>query len=240
MFTPRFLEGFSLIADYYEIEVEDAITSVDSQLAADLCYSDPTFDNRFCDSISRDADGEISRIINREENLNLLISEGIDITLAYDFELPAIPGEFRSQVLYTHVLANEERFNGPDGEEVDDFAGEVGLPTDEYRFTLRWSNDDFTVRYRLNYTGTVVDDNDPDPEDIAGDDKFGLTLVHDIYASYRFGESDRYQVYGGINNIEDNHGPYLPDGYVNGDNSNVGDSYDRVGRRFYLGLRASF
>ncbi len=240
VFTPTFFDDFTIIADYYEIEVEDAITSVNSQLAADLCYTDPTFDNRFCDSITRDADGQISRIVNQEENLNLLISEGIDVTAEYGFELPTVPGNFDAQLIYTRVLANEERFDGPFGEEIDDFAGEVGLPEDEFRFTLRWRMNDLRLRYRLNYIGSVVDDNNPNPAFVAADDQFDETLIHDIYASYRFGNDDQYQVYGGINNIEDNHGPYLPDGYVNGNNSNIGDSYDGIGRRFYLGLRANW
>ncbi|MCG8371772.1 MAG: TonB-dependent receptor [Proteobacteria bacterium] len=236
VFTPTAVDGLSIIADYYDIEVEDAIASVDSQLAADLCYTDPTFNNRFCDSITRDVDGQIARIVNQVENVNVLISEGIDVSANYRFAFDGLAGEFDAQLLYTHVLANEERFNGPDGEEVDDFAGIVGLPEDEYRFTLRWGTDDVSVRYRLNYTGTVVDDNDPDPADVAGGDKFEHTVVHDLYASYQFGSDDRYRVYGGVNNITDDHGPYLPDGYVHGHNSNVHASYDRTGRRFYIGF----
>jgi len=93
--TPEAWQGFSFIADYYKIEVEDAISSVNSQLAAELCYSDADFvNNRFCESITRGSDGQVSRIINQEENLNNIISEGIDVTMAYEFEMPGIPGEF--------------------------------------------------------------------------------------------------------------------------------------------------
>ncbi|MCH9693600.1 MAG: TonB-dependent receptor [Gammaproteobacteria bacterium] len=236
--APRALDGFTLIADYYKIEVEDAISSVDSQLAGDLCYSDPNFpNNRFCPNITRGNDGQVSRIINQEENLNSLVSEGIDVTLAYDFEIAAIPGDFETSIIYAHIMKNEASFDGPDGEVIDDFAGEVGLPEHEYRGTIRWSTDAFSVRYRLKYSGTVRDDNDTDPADIFGFVRFEQTLIHDIYASYKFGNEHRYRVYAGINNIENQTGPYLPDGYASGENANVGDSYDRVGRRFYLGLK---
>lgn len=236
--TPSALEGLTLIADYYKIEVEDAISSVDSQLAGDLCYSDPSFpSNRFCPNITRGNDGQVSRIINQEENLNSLVSEGIDVTLTYDFNIAAIPGEFETSILYAHIIKNEASFEGPDGEVVDDFAGEVGLPEHEYRGTIGWSKDDFTLRYRLKYSGTVRDANDTDPEDVFGFKRFEQTLIHDIYASYTFGNDHKYRVYAGINNIENQTGPYLPDGYASGENANVGDTYDRVGRRFYMGLK---
>ena len=241
VFTPRFLPGFTLIADYYRIDVEDAVASVDSQLAADLCYTDPNFNNRFCDSISRDVDGQVDRIINQEENLNLLISEGIDVTMTYDFELPRVPGDFRTEVIYTHVKRNEEQFDGPDGLVIDDFAGEIGLPIDEYRFTLQYDpNRDWRIRYRLNYTGTGFDDNGANPEDLLAGIKFEQVLVHDIYASYEFGNDHDFRVFFGINNIEDQHGPYLPDDFLNGEDHNVGDTYDAIGRRFYVGLDFSW
>jgi iron complex outermembrane receptor protein len=242
VFTPTALDGFSFIADYYKIEVEDAISSVDSQLAGDLCYTDgDTFStNRFCDSITRGTDGQVSRIINQVENLNSLTSEGIDVTLSYDFNVASIPGDFETNIIYSHIKKNEENFDGPFGPVTDRYAGEVWLPKDEYRATVRWSNNDLTVRYRLKYSGTAIDDHNTDPEDIFGFKRFEQTLIHDIYASYTFGDEHRYRVYGGINNIEDQHGPYLPDGYASGENVNVGETYDRVGRRFYLGFNLNW
>lgn len=238
VFTPQFLEGFSLIADYYNIEVEDAISSVSSQLAGDLCYGSEDFgNNRFCSSITRGSDGEVSRIVNQEENLNSLISEGVDVTMAYDFELDGLPGRFNSKLIHSRIIRNETNFNGPDGEVIDDFAGEVGLPEKEYRFTLGWRNNDFKLQYKLKYVGSAVDDNNVAEEDIFGFVTFDSTVVHDIYASYTFDYKHRYRLFGGIKNITNEHGPYLPDGYNSGNNYNVGRSYDRVGRRFYIGMK---
>ncbi len=236
--TPERWKGFSFIADYYKIEVEDAISSVNSQLAAELCYSDVNFtSNRFCDSITRDADGQVSRIINQEENLNSIISEGIDVTMAYEFELPRIPGEFKAKFNYAYIMKNESNFDGPDGEVTDDFLGEVGLPENESRFTLNWKHNNWRLRYRLKYTGTVRDDNDPAPEDVFGFITFDSVYVHDLYASYTLDRDHRYRFYAGIKNIGNEHGPYLPDGYNYGSNFNVNSNYDRVGRRFYAGMK---
>ncbi len=238
VFTPERWDGFSFIADYYKIEVEDAISSVNSQLAAELCYADVNFTtNRFCDSITRDADGQVSRIINQEENLNSIISEGIDVTMAYEFEFPRIPGQFKAKFNYAYIMKNESNFDGPDGEVTDDFLGEVGLPENESRFTLNWKHNNWRLRYRLKYTGSVRDDNDPDPEDVFGFITFDSVYVHDLYASYTLDRDHRYRFYAGIKNIGNEHGPYLPDGYASGSNFNVNSNYDRVGRRFYAGMK---
>ncbi len=238
VFTPQRWENFSFIADYYKIEVEDAISSVDSQLAANLCYSDANsfLNNRFCDSITRDADGQVSRIINQSENLNNLISEGIDMTLAYEFELPFMPGNFKSKLIYAYIMKNEENFDGPDGEVTDDFLGEVGLPEKEYKYTMDWRHNNLRLQYKLKYTGSVVDSNNPDPEDVFGFVTFDSVLVHDLFASYTLGSKHDYRIYAGIKNLTNEHGPYLPDGYESGSNFNVNSSYDRVGRRFYVGV----
>lgn len=242
VFTPRAVEGFSLIVDYFDIQVEDSISSVETQLAVDLCFNDASFSNKFCDSISFDPDGQIGRVINQDENLNQLTVEGVDVTANYDFTLSSLrlPGEFDASLVYTHVLTNEEEFNGPTGAIIDDFKGEVGEPIDEYRMSLNWKPlDGLSVGYRLNYTGTAINDNAPVPTDVLGSQKFERTLIHNLRASYRFGGDDQYRLSFGINNITDDNGPYLPDGYKDGENSNVGDSYDRVGRRAYLGFRYS-
>ncbi|MCF6264127.1 MAG: TonB-dependent receptor [Xanthomonadales bacterium] len=238
VFTPQAISGFSLIVDYYKIEIEDVIGSVASQLAGDLCYNDgSTFStNRFCSSITRDADGQVNRIVNQRENLNSRIAEGVDVSVLYDFNFPGIPGDFKSSFIYSHIITHEITFNGPDGEELNDLAGQVGRPEEEYRFKLRWDNNNYAIQYKLKYTGSVRDDNDPRPEDIFGFITFAPALVHDIYVSYSFDDSFPIRIFGGINNITNEHGPYLPDGYASGSNWNVNSNYDRVGRRFYMGF----
>ena len=236
--TPEAWDGFSFIADYYKIEVEDAIDTVNTQLVVDLCYSSEDFtNNRFCDSVTRDADGFVTRVLNQSENLNKITSEGIDVTLAYEFAFPRLPGQFKAKLNYAHIMTFESNFDGPEGIVIDDFLGEVGLPENESRFTLGWRHNNWRLRYRLKYTGSARDNNDPDPADVFGFVTFDSVYVHDLYASYRFGRKHRFRVYAGIKNIGNEHGPYLPDDYNSGSNFNVNSNYDRVGRRFYTGIK---
>jgi len=240
VFTPTAVDGLSIIVDYYHIEVDDVISSVDSQLAADLCYTDPGYpDNNFCESITRDVDGQIERIINQVENLNSLNAEGIDVTVDYGFEIPRVTGDFDIKLIYSHILQNEESFDGPDGEVTDVFAGEVGLPENEARLTIGWNLSDFYIRYRANYTGSAVDNLLLDSDD-PGYYKVSSVTTHDLYGSYTLGTNNSWRIYAGINNIGDDHGPYMPDGYKHGTNYNVHYSYDRIGRNYYAGAKFSW
>ncbi len=238
VYTPQALEDFSVSVDYYNIDIKDVIASVPSQLVADLCYTDGvTFaTNVFCESITRNDEGQVTRIINQSENLNNRIAEGVDVSVFYNFDFSAVPGQFKSSFVYTRILTNETRFDGPSGEEINDSAGQVGRPEHQYRFKFAWENNNYKLQYKLKYTGSVRDDNDPRPEDIFGFITFGTSLVHDIYFSYSFDDKYPVRLFAGINNLTDENGPYLPDGYRAGSNSNVNANYDRVGRRFYVGF----
>ncbi|WP_395375178.1 TonB-dependent receptor domain-containing protein [Marinicella sp. W31] len=241
IWTPQYVEGLSLIVDYYDIEIEDAISSVSSQDTLDLCYNSQTFpNNRFCDVISRNSIGQISRIINQQENLNALISSGVDVTLAYDFELASVPGEFDFETKYSYVDKLESRFVGPDGSEaVNEFKGEVGDSEHQARVIFGWRDGTWRLRYRVRYLSSALDDNNLSPEDIDFL-KVDDYMRHDLYAHYEFGRKDRFRVFLGINNIGDNNGPFLPSGTNSGSSRNFSSAYDPVGRFFYTGLNVKW
>jgi outer membrane receptor protein involved in Fe transport len=50
---PRFLPGFSLSVDYFDIEVEDVITSVGALTILQQCVDQPTINNPFCGAFQR-------------------------------------------------------------------------------------------------------------------------------------------------------------------------------------------
>ena len=90
---PRFTRGLSLSVDYYNIKVNNVITSVDAQTIVDQCYDSPTLNNPFCGSFQRDnAQGTVSgtpyRIIEGSllaSSLNYaqLRARGLNIALDY-------------------------------------------------------------------------------------------------------------------------------------------------------------
>ncbi len=239
--TPTVLPGLTLIADYYDIEIDGAIDSVSTQEVLDLCFQAPNFpNNRFCDVISRDSLGQLSRVINQEENLNEIRSSGVDVTLAYDFELPFVAGKFNFQTIYAYIRELEDQFNGPGGTEViSERRGEIGNSIHSYRAMIEWSYAGWRLRYEANHLGSAVDDasvSSSDPDYF----KVEPITTHDLYGSYQFGGDDRYQVFLGLNNIDNETGPFIPDGLNAGSNRNFDAAYDPVGRFFYTGFKVNW
>ncbi|MDZ3833294.1 MAG: TonB-dependent receptor [Sphingopyxis sp.] len=243
--TPRFIPGLTLTLDYYRISIKDAITSIDTQDTVDLCYTAADYpNNKFCDVITRNqASGEIIEVINYQENLNRERVEGIDAGLFYKFKPGFVPGRFDVDVRYTHYLTQDVKFTGIGGQVLTSSPlGEIGTPKDELRLKLGYRLGDFRFTYTMTYLGGGVDDlvAAPNPTDdryykVKGQD------YHRIYASYDFGKDDQYRIYGGINNLFNDYGPFMPDGLNNGNFRNiVSPLNDPAGREFYVGVRARF
>src|SRR5690606_12410152 len=57
--TPSFLPGFGLSIDYYDISIDGAITSLDTQEIVDRCHDTIAPQPELCPFISRDAAGFI-------------------------------------------------------------------------------------------------------------------------------------------------------------------------------------
>ena len=238
VFTPQSIDGLSFVIDYYDIDIDDAISTISTQTTLDLCYNSASFpDNRFCDVINRDSIGQISRVINQEENLNKLISRGVDVTIDYEFKFGGVPGKFDFETRYTYIDILESRFNGVDGNEViSQSKGEIGDSTHQARTIFGWKNDAWRIRYKMNYIGSALDDVslDSDDEDYL---KVGSFIRHGLYGHYKFGNKHRYRIFFGVDNLNDNKGPFLPLGTNSGSSRNFSSAYDPIGRFFYAGIK---
>ncbi|WP_417485698.1 TonB-dependent receptor plug domain-containing protein [Maricaulis sp.] len=243
VWAPSFAEDLYIIVDYYNIRVEDAIGSISTQTTVDLCYGAADFpNNRFCDVITRDtSDGRVVEVINRQENLNELLSEGIDVSVMWDFEVDSLPGEFGLDLRYSRSLADEFEFVGEAGQPVrEDSNGSMYDPTHEARARLSWSEGGFYASYTLRYESGGVDDLDVDPTDplyFVADDQFRSN----VYARYRFDNDYRTSVYAGVTNVFDEMGPFMPGNFASGSSSNINSPQNSlVGRQFYFGIRSEF
>lgn len=241
---PRQIDGLTIIADYFRIEISDVISSISSQDQIDLCYAATDFpNNAFCAPITRNpATGQVTEIINQQQNLNEELVEGLDVAIEYEWEFGVIPGEFDVDLRYSHYFTEQTKFNGLNGELTQTFLGEIQNPDHEFRARVGYSLDDIRLSYRLSYEQGGVDDinNNPLPSD---NQYFRVKdqYYHSIYTRYEFGEDNQYRIYGGVNNIADNLGPLIPTGTSNGSSRNITSDLARpVGREFYVGARVRF
>ncbi len=251
---PRFLPGFSLTVDYYDIRVENVITSVLAQDLVNTCYDLPTLDNSFCALINRfqgpgtGPNGEIpGQILDNDlvvsgVNFAARTVRGIDIETAYRTTFGE-DNALSTRFIYTHLFerSNFEDPSFPDFE--DRVLGELGDPQDEFRFSADLKLSNVTFGYQMQYIGSQVLNNyedffsvqgrDPENSDYADTRKYQEVFYHDIRMGIEVNE--RFNFNFGIDNILDTNPPLGLTGI--GEGSAI---YRVKGRNFYAGFRANF
>lgn len=114
VFRPQFMPGLRLSADWYQIELADAVSILSGQAIVDFCDD---FD-LFCDRITRGGDtgvafglpgdGGITFIDARRVNLGLVTVRGFDFELDYRLNLADVTRSLGSGVLGLRLLANHQ------------------------------------------------------------------------------------------------------------------------------------
>lgn len=271
--APAFLEGFKLAVDYYNISIDDAIISVENVEILKQCYAssvtlgDP---NPFCDDITRDDEGQLIKVLQRQFNLNSQSTSGFDVAL--DWVWAVGPGDLDLVIHWTHILEHEAVFEGNDGPELFDYNNQLdfGIFEDVASASLAYRFNDWRLRWRTSYKGPIVDNNErvddylerfadndvlcasADPDDL--EDcvinpevpaylYYSSYIRHDVSASYNMELSrSNLNIFGGIRNIFDED-PFVP---RTGDNYETGiGNYDSkfgggIGRFYFLGAEWAF
>ncbi len=246
VWTPSFVENFSITLDYYDIEIEDAITNVATQAIVDNCVdSSGGPDTGFCSQIDRDpVTNDVTLVRSGFINASALTTKGVDLQLLYrtDLERFKLPGELRFNVFVNRLLEldNFQFQNRPD--EIDEFAGELGTPDVQWRTNIDYRIDD----WNFNWTSRFLDrsarfDVTPisggTPEDAAAP-FLGSIWTHDLNVTYNL--SDNVRIFAGMRNVFNK----VPDGLL----GNIGFPraqgrqalYDLEGRRVNLGVQVTF
>lgn len=234
IWTPDFIENFSVTLDYYDIEIEDAIIEVASQNIIDNCV-DATggIDDNYCNAVDRGADHNIDLVRSGFLNASAYNAAGIDMEVFYGFDLGELGAVGQLDVkLFVAKLLELERFEFQDRpDEINDEKGEVGDPELQARFTASYSIEDIKVSWTARYMDSVANfDVSPgggSPEDISPAYAPSIT-THDLSLGYVV--NDHVQLNVGLRNIFDKVSPgYIEDAL-----------YDLVGRRAYANLKVSF
>ena len=146
------LDNLTVVVDYYDIEIEDAVGSLTGAAIAGACVDLPSTANQFCDSIQRNPNngGAISGFTSGNINLSSLQARGIDFDVRYDFDLPSSDGKdwgtIQTSLVGTHFI---ERFT-----ESDPIIGEtIAAETDPVQQELLIT-DQATVSDLLGVIGT--------------------------------------------------------------------------------------
>ncbi len=237
VYTPNSIEGLSLSLDYFDIEIEDAITPFLGGTANTLatCYSSlGGVGSAACNAVTRFPDGSIDDVDVPNQNAGVTTLTGYDLSIDYSFDVAGGLGSIA--YLGTYTTENETEFTP---EITLDCLGKFGnlcgepIPEYKHRMTFGWSYGGLTTQLLWRFVGSVDDD----------DDRFEFSVesldeesYFDLTASYNF--NDNYTVNFGIDNIFDETPTLIGD---NQEQSNTFPAtYDVFGRTFYVSAKASF
>lgn len=211
VWTPSYVEGLALTVDYYEIEIEDAISSVSASRLLRECYESTSYPNvPQCDAHERYPSGHLRYWYAYSVNQSSFESTGIDVALAYTFEdLGPVPGELDIRGIYTQ--RDKHTFATTDESTPFDYVGEVGFNEDIARLNFVYTNDDWLVSLQTNYYGDALDDVGYGPGaygyEIASN-KVDAMVYLDLQVRYDL--TDSLDVYFGIDNLSNKQPPYCP------------------------------
>lgn len=236
---PSTVPNLTLIVDFFNIEIEDAIATRagGAQGVLDLCFLERQ--NEFCQFITRDVDGQIIDMDLRNANVAAFRVQGIDFQAQYQQDLQEtfdLPGVIDWNLFGTYNTKNETTPSPLSGttECAGFFDGQCGQvsPVPEWRITGRgtWRNGPYSVSLRGRYWSELKDINGGSPPVADGE------LFLDIAGTYEF--SDSLRLSGGVDNILNNRPTAIGDADANA--NTLDNLYDVIGPRLFVGLTANF
>jgi outer membrane receptor protein involved in Fe transport len=240
VWTPSFGDhGISVTVDYWDIQLEDGISSLGVQNILDQCYEQLNQDA--CALIIRREDPEYSIAQIRNTNLNIAEqgANGIDTEIRWDYSSSF--GQWRAALLWTHLMERTRtRFPGQPEEELsgrftDYTATDGGMrPENKANFSLQWLWNDLSIAYLNEYIGGMDADTQFFGSDYTQD--IDDEMYHDLVASYTLGQWG-LTLTGGVTNLTDEPPPFVEIGF-NAGTDPVG--YRIFGRGYYVRAQWKF
>jgi len=249
--TPRSIPMLSKVtftADYFKINIEDAIVSTPRQYSLEQCYSGAN--PAFCAFVTRwptftgnTSAGAIRYSDTAVSNSGGKGTEGVDLTTSWADRVG--PGRMSAHVAYTYVKTLWD-LPLPTADK-DENAGEVsdaqGSATPKHKAVLnlayKWGA--FGISSTTTYNGKVaLDDQFLKQYDLpARSISIGAKVYNDFQFTYALRKST--ELYLGIDNAFDVKPPPIISGLPGNDTGTETNAsvYDPIGRRYYFGVRVS-
>ncbi len=238
VWTPEFGNGdLSLTLDYWQVDIEDGISSLGVQFILDDCYlrENPVS----CALITRTATFDIDHIDDQSLNVADQGAKGVDTEIRYSLDSDI--GQWEFALLWSHL--NERTKTPFAGAAEEQLAGRYtnitgedggGYPDDKLNYSAQWRRNDLSIAYLGEYIGPM----DTLDAGFIGDYLYEIDsqLYHDVVATYDFVGSGT-SVSVGITNITDEAPPYIDLGFNAKTDVAI---YRQFGTGYFLRLTQSF
>jgi outer membrane receptor protein involved in Fe transport len=241
---PHWVPHFQIAIDWINIDLSNAITSLSLTQVMDACYDSTSFPNQYCSLFSRNASGQVTGYTTPLQNIQGETFSGLQVQSNYSIDVNDLPFIHRLPFLhgdgdhgnllfafggfYNHNLSNT--ILGVTTPEVGDF----GYPVWKMNGSVRWKKGPLMIFLEGRYIG-------PASQDVT------LARSAEQYEStgayWEWNGAVSYDITKNVTaelSIDDlfNQNP-PPNSYVEG-GQNALSTYDYLGQRFVLTLRAKF
>ena len=233
---PRWMDGLAVSVDYFQIEIEDAISAVSSQNIVDGCYDSGGFPgNQFCSLFTRNRDSTSMTFLGfnflRQQQLNFakLRTTGVDFSLRYDVDWG--DNQLTFGFSGTRIDKLDNFFDPQDPSAVDPALGEIQRPEWAGSFNLGFTRGPFSVRWETQYQDNQTFPGiDAETADVTfgGEAYTDELMIHNVAFRYEFLED--YELAFGVNNVSD----------VEPFRTEIAIPVSPVGRTFFFNVRGKF
>ena len=247
--TGGFLSRFRASADYYDIDITDAIGVLGQQNIVNRCEDG---DALSCSLITRDAGNNVTNIQDTVQNVNQLIARGVDFELNYRQPLGGanalslvVLANYVADLITIDSVGSTDRagqtgLRGGTPAGIPDWTVDASARLDvgemfSFNTHVRWINNGF-------FFPTFIAPDDPgysltDPNSV-NTNSIPSRIYVDLLATVKVPTTftERLEVYAGVDNVFDKDPPNFPG--ANGAGNNV--LFNPVGRFFKGGVRVAF
>ncbi|TFI58147.1 TonB-dependent receptor [Sphingomonas parva] len=201
---PRFLPNLTLAVDWVDIELKDAIESLDMETTLEACYDDPNFPGPICDQIDRDAGGQVTFVRTGYANAASRKFEGLVAELAWRLNTPVLGGGSTVNLGVNYIYNNELEFRVGQGD-LTTLRNSIGYSKHQFTANATYKNEGLTWQWQAQYIGPTL--NDPDAEE----NTYEFPRVDDFLffnTSLRYEVNDRFSVRLVVDNVFDTKNPF--------------------------------
>lgn len=253
VFTPQFAPNFTASIDWFQIQIDDAITLLPRQYAIDQCASSAGA-SPLCSYLVREqpgtprprTPGTIYQIDANFINAASIKTTGVDLAAAYSFDFMN-DQRLRFAINYTYLdeLSLEPVAGQPVQENLGQLSGTGRLGAGfEHRAnaSISYSIGNFSAQWRTNYLSAIQDTIGQDNPALLPFNEIDAYLYHDLQVRMELGADQQYGIYLGVDNVFDKKPPVINQlmaSHITGTET-AADTYDPIGRYIYGGVQLKF
>jgi outer membrane receptor protein involved in Fe transport len=231
-YSPRAVSGLNLSVDYFDISVDDVITTISAQDLVTRCFNGNT---ALCARVERDANNNITRTVSTYVNLASYKTNGVDAELSYVLPLSRLSassdGKMKFRLLGTWVdsLTTDDGVVKLEYVRSQGYSFGLGVPAWRVNGSIGYEDRTFSGLIRARY----ISPGEYNSQVPLTNNHIGAYTYFDLQAQVRVpvSNSREMELYGNISNLFDKDPPpgalYSP-------------YYDVLGRYFTFGARIRF